>query len=159
MADNQLLIQKLDHFIRKYYKNRMIRGGLWFFTIIAAFYLWVVISEFLFHFEPAVRTVLFFTFAGFALFLFARLVAVPFLQLARIGKVISYDQAAEIVGEHFSEIQDKLLNTLQLIRQSQFDEGKSELVSASIEQKTKALKVFMPASIINRTFNLKQIKI
>ena len=139
MADNQVLIYKLDQFIRKYYKNRLIRGGLWTLTLLTVFYLVFISLESVFHFNQDVRMVLFFSFLALSLFLVTRLVIIPILQLIKIGKVISHDQAARIIGTHFSEIQDKLLNTLQLIKQQQSITDASELLSASIEQKSPRL--------------------
>ncbi|MDP1621809.1 MAG: hypothetical protein Q8M08_05680 [Bacteroidales bacterium] len=158
MADNQLLIQKLDHFIRKYYKNRLIRGGLWALTLLAVFYLVFVSLEYFFHFSQNGRMVLFFTFVGLSLFLLARLVFTPTLQLVKIGKIISHDQAAQIVGTHFSEIQDKLLNTLQLINQQKNAGESSDLLAASIEQKTNTLKVFQFSVVVDFRKNLRYLR-
>jgi len=158
MSDNQILIRKLDHFIRKYYKNRIIRGVLWSLTLLAVFYLVFVSMEYFFYFSKAIRMLLFFTFLGLVLFLVARLIVFPLLQLIRIGKIISHDQAARIIGTHFSEIQDKLLNTLQLIKQQKIAGENSGLLSASIEQKTNSLKVFQFSVIIDFRKNLRFLR-
>jgi len=142
MAGNHLLIEKLDRFIRKYYKNRLIRGILWSLTILAAIFLVFISLEYFFHFNQWIRMGLFLGYVGLALFLLVRLVATPAMQLARIGKIISHEQAAVIIGTHFSEIQDKLLNTLQLLRQHNNPGESADLVTASIEQKTNALRIF-----------------
>ena len=107
MADNQILIKKLDHFIRKYYKNRLIRGVLWSLTLLTIFYLAFVSLEYFFHFSQVVRMILFFSFLTLSLFLLIRLIIIPALQLIKIGKIISYDQAAKIIGTHFSENQSQ----------------------------------------------------
>ena len=158
MADNQILLKKLDHFIRKYYKNRLMRGVLWSLTLLTVFYLVFVSLEYFFHFSQAVRMVLFFTFLALSLFLLTRLIFVPVLQLIKIGKIISHDQAAQIIGTHFSEIQDKLLNTLQLIKQQNTAGEGSELLSASIEQKTNALKVFRFGVVVDFRKNLRFLR-
>jgi hypothetical protein len=158
MAGEQILIKKLDEFIRKYYKNRLMRGWLWAFSLLAMYYLILILSEYFFHFNQAVRTVLFFTFLTTTLFLIARLIIIPILQLIRIGKVISYVQAAEIIGTHFLEIQDKLLNTLQLIKQNENPEEHSDLLTASIEQKTQSLRVFRFTKVIDFRKNLPYLR-
>ncbi|MCX6304280.1 MAG: hypothetical protein NT040_04885 [Bacteroidetes bacterium] len=158
MADNQVLIKKLDLFIRKYYKNRLMRGMLWSLTLLTVFYLVFVSLEYFFHFSQAVRMILFFTFLGLSLFLITRLIFIPVLQLIKIGKIISYDQAAQIIGTHFSEIQDKLLNTLQLIKQQKGSGESSELLAASIEQKTNALKLFKFGVVIDFRKNLRFLR-
>ncbi|MFZ4522327.1 MAG: DUF4175 family protein [Bacteroidales bacterium] len=158
MAENQVLIQKLDHFIRKYYKNRLMRGVLWSLTLLTAFYLVFISLEYLFHFSQTVRMILFFSFLGLSGFLLTRLVLIPVLQLIKIGKIISHDQAARIIGTHFSEIQDKLLNTLQLIKQQQAAGESAELLSASIEQKTNSLKVFRFTMVVDFRKNLRYLR-
>ena len=158
MADNQILIKKLDQFIRKYYKNRLIRGVLWSLSLLTIFYLVFVSLEYYFHFSQVVRMILFFSFLAFSMFLLARLIITPILQLIKIGKIISHDQAAQIIGTHFSEIQDKLLNTLQLIKQQKNSGESSELLSASIEQKTNTLKVFRFSVVIDFRKNLRFLR-
>ena len=158
MTSDHLLIIKLDDFIRKYYKNRLIRGIVGFFTVIPAFYIFLVILEYFFHFNQFLRTVLFFSFSGFSIFLFVRVVLVPLLQLYKIGKIITHDKAAQIVGQHFSDIQDKLLNTLQLIKQKGMVDPYSDLLTASIEQKTKAMKVFRFSVAIDFRKNLRYLR-
>ena len=47
----------------------------------------------------------------------AALVGWVFLPLAkyfRLGKIIPHEQAAEVIGNHFGNVKDKLLNVLQL---------------------------------------------
>ena len=158
MANDHILLNKLDQFIRKYYKNRLIRGVLWALASITIFFLMLDTLEYIFHFNQVIRTVLFFTFIGVSLFLFARLIIIPALQLIKIGKVITHDQAAQIVGEHFAEIQDKLLNTLQLIKQKESIGNQSELLSASIEQKTNTMKVFRFNVVIDFSKNLRYLR-
>jgi hypothetical protein len=158
MADNQVLIKKLDHFIRKYYKNRLMRGMIWSLTLLTIFYLGFISLEYFFHFSQVGRMILFFTFLALLLFLSTRLIFIPILQLIRIGKIISHDQAARIIGTHFSEIRDKLLNTLQLIKQQQTSAESAELLSASIEQKTNALKVFRFSVVIDFRKNLRFLR-
>ncbi|MEI7500577.1 MAG: hypothetical protein WCK84_09020 [Bacteroidota bacterium] len=158
MSSDYVLIKKLDEFIRKYYKNRLIKGLLLAFSLLAIYYLILIISEYFFYFNKVVRTALFLTFFLSALFLFARLILIPILQLIRIGKIISYFQAAEIIGTHFPEIQDKLLNTLQLIKTSENDEGHSDLLAASIEQKTLTLKVFRFTRVIDFRKNIRFLR-
>ena len=156
---NQELIRKLDHFIRKYYKNRLMRGFLWTVTLTAIFFLLIVLLEYFFYFDKIVRTALFFTFSALLMFELTRLILIPVIQLLKIGKIISYNQAAEIVGNHFGEIQDKLLNTLELINQSKQSGENADLLMASIEQKTKSLKVFKFTRAIDFRKNFKYVRL
>src|SRR3954469_21659218 len=115
MASNyEILIQKLDEFIRKFYKNQLLRGLIYSFTTLLAFYLLVTTFEYFGHFNTVARTVLFYSFVLANAFIIGRLIVIPLLKLNRLGKIISHQQAAEIIGKHFNNVSDKLLNTLQL---------------------------------------------
>ena len=64
----------------------------------------------------------------------------PLLKLAKLGKVISYEQAAKIVGNHFGGIKDKIVNTLQLSESKEnIPSRQLTLVSASIDQRVSQL--------------------
>ncbi|MBK6988716.1 MAG: DUF4175 domain-containing protein [Bacteroidetes bacterium] len=160
MNDNyQILIDRLDAFIRKYYKNQLVRGGIYAFTLSLAFYLLVVTFEYFGHFNTGVRTFMFYTFIIGIGFIVSRFVIIPLMHLYRLGKIISHEQAAEIIGKHFSKVQDKLLNVLQLKKQA--DENTSthpELLLAGINQKIDELKPVPFISAINLNENRKYLR-
>ena len=138
MADNyHILIRKLDEFIRKYYRNRVIRGTLLFLAILFFSSLLFVTVEYFLHTGILPRTILFYLFIVLngASFLF--FIADPLLKLRKIGRIISHEQAARIIGEHFGEIKDKLLNTLQLKRLENSAEENIEFVM-SLQGRSKA---------------------
>ena len=56
------LISKLDEFIRKHYKNLLIRGTIYFFSLVLLFYISVITLEYLGEFDVAVRTILFWSY-------------------------------------------------------------------------------------------------
>ncbi len=132
-----ILLRKLDEFIRKYYKNQLIRGGLYTLSLVLIAYLAIVALEYFGHFGSSTRTVLFYGFLGIALFVMGRFLVLPFFRLLRLGKVISHEEASRIIGAHFPEVQDKLLNTLQLHERSvqADDPQQAELIRASIDQR------------------------
>jgi len=129
---NQLLL-KLDVFIRKYYKNQMIRGALYCLAIIFFTYLVITLAEYFGRFSIAMRTFLFWTFVSGVLFVVGKFFLLPLSKLFRLGKIISHEQAAQIIGKHFPHVQDKLLNTLQL--KTMAGDGDNSLLEASIAQK------------------------
>jgi hypothetical protein len=93
----------------------------------------------------------------------ARYVAYPVLKMNKLGKIISHEQASEIIGKHFPEVQDKLLNVLQLKKLSElppdsYRDPNSELIVASIEQKTKELKPVPFAAAIDLSQNRRYVK-
>ena len=108
------LHEKLDAFIRKYYKNQLIKGLIYGIGLVLAFFLIANLLEYFGQFQPTGRAVLFWVFVASSLGLLMKYIAAPLIKLTSIGKIISHEQAAEIVGNHFSDVRDKLLNTLQL---------------------------------------------
>jgi hypothetical protein len=68
----------------------------------------------------------------------SKLIIIPLFKTWKLGKTLSYEQAATIIGNHFAEIKDKLLNTLQLNELS--ENSNKELVQAGIDQKIQSLK-------------------
>ncbi len=157
----QLLIEKLDAFIRKYYKNQLIRGVIYSFTLSLAFYLLVTTLEYFWHFSTGLRTTLFYTFVLGNLFIIGNFIVIPLIHLYRIGKIISHEQAAKIIGDHFGEVKDKLLNVLQLRNQltdAGLEAQNSHLIEASINQKAGELKPVPFASAINLNENRKYLR-
>jgi len=65
-------------------------------------------------------------------------IIIPTLKLIKLGNTISHQEAAKIIGDHFPEVSDKLLNTLQLSGSG--NTSNMELLLASIEQKSSDLK-------------------
>jgi hypothetical protein len=85
-------------------------------------------------------------------------VAYPLAQYYRLGKVISHEQAASIIGNHFGHVQDKLLNVLQLKRQADEVSGNTELLLAGIEQKTKDIDLVPFKTAIDLSKNKKYLR-
>ncbi|MDT8392831.1 MAG: DUF4175 family protein [Bacteroidales bacterium] len=139
MSDNyNILVQKLNKFIRKYYLNQMLRGLIWFIAVSALFFLIINVFEYYSWSSSSIRTILFFMYLGLNTIILAGLVIIPLLKRFRVGRIIDEEEAAKIIGKHFPEVKDKLLNTIQLKKLSQ-ENGTLELLQASIEQKTKTL--------------------
>lgn len=153
-----LLISKIDEFIRKYYKNRLLRGGILSIALLVVLYLLFIGLEYFSYFTANVRTVLFYTYFLASGIIFWLFVAIPLLNLRKIGKVISHEIAAKIIGEHFPTIQDQLINVLQLNTLYQSEQGNNELLIASIDQKIIRLKPIPFASAINFSQNRKYLK-
>lgn len=153
-----LLISKIDEFIRKYYKNRLLRGGIFSIALLVVLYILFIGLEYFSYFTPNVRLVLFYTYllaTGVIIWWF---IAIPLLNLRKIGKVISHEMAARIIGEHFPVIKDQLINTLQLNALNNFHKGNNELLLASIDQKISRLKPIPFSAAINFSQNRKYLK-
>lgn len=153
------IIEKLDRFVRKYYKNRLIKGAIYAVALMLVLYLLVVVCEHFGYFSTAVRTILFWGYWIAMVAIVGVYVVVPLLKMYRLGKVISYEEAARIVGDHFPEIKDKLLNLLQL--QKEVDaKSKSDnsLLIAAIEQKTEQLSPIPFTGAVDLKVNRKYLK-
>ncbi len=158
MAPQQnILLLKLDEFIRKYYKNQLIRGFLYTTGLLVAAFLFLVIAEYFAEFGTTTRTVLFYLFVLASGVILSRYIIIPLLKLNKLGSIISYDEAAGIIGTHFNTINDKLLNTLQLQRNSGSILSE-DLLTASINQKMEELRPVPFASAINLTDNRRYLR-
>jgi hypothetical protein len=159
MADNyHILIRKLDEFIRKYYRNQLVRGSIFFFAVLLVTFLIITTTEYFGHFKPLVRTLLFYLYLLVNAGMFLRFIASPLLKMRKLGKIITHDQAAEIIGKHFNDVQDKLLNTLQLKRLIDSGELNTALLEASIDQKIDKLKPVPFVAAIDLSGNRKFLK-
>ncbi len=138
-SDYEHLIAKLDGFIRKYYADQAIRGALYSVGLLVGVFLGTALLEHLGHFGTGVRTVLFWGTLGAMVLILARFVALPLIKRYRLGAVIGHAEAARIVGTHFTEVQDKLLNTLQLQDMATAQPQQRELIEAAIAQRSREL--------------------
>jgi hypothetical protein len=156
-----LLIAKLDEFIRKYYKNQLIKGLIYASGLVFAFYLVVALLEYYAHFDTTFRTVLFYSLIGGVLAILGNYVLVPLFKLNKMGAIITNEQAAEIIGKHFAQVKDKLLNVLQLKKVASENPGAAMsplLLEASINQKIKELKPIPFTSAIDLGQNKRYLK-
>ena len=157
MDNYQLLIEKLDQFIRKYYVNQLIRGGLYSTGLILAMFLGMAFLENYFYFSPPMRKLLFYSFIGVSGLAITTWVVLPMLHYFRLGKLISHERAAQIIGNHFSDVKDKLLNILQLKRQASNMQD-AELIMASINQKSDEIRPVPFKAAINLNQNRKYLR-
>lgn len=133
------LIQKLDSFTRRYYTNQVIRGAIFSAIYVLAFFLAINLTEYYFYLPTFPRKVLFYGFILSSLAFIGRYLVVPAMHYYKLGKVISYEQAAQIIGTHFTEVKDKLLNILQL-RHEAGAQPNAALLLAAVDQKAIELK-------------------
>ncbi len=157
-ANYNTLIQKLDDFIRKYYKNLLIRGVLYALTLSLLLYLSLTTLEYFAWFGTGTRTFLFWSFIAVIAGVAWKLIIIPITHIFKLGKIISYEQAAEIIGTHFADVKDKLLNTLQLHRQIENYSGDTALLVAGIEQKISVMRPVPFTSAIDLKQNRKYLR-
>lgn len=159
MSSSPSIIDHLDAFIRKYYKNRLIKGLLYACALGLTLFIAVVTLEHFGHFSTTLRTILFYLFIAALAAIVGSYVVSPLLKMYKIGKRISYEDAARIIGSYFPEVSDKLLNLLQLQKLGNGAPSPAQaLLLASIEQKTAQLRPIPFLNVINLKFNQRYIK-
>ncbi|RYU89337.1 hypothetical protein EWM62_13470 [Mucilaginibacter terrigena] len=158
-AENyDLLIEKINTFIRKYHYNNLLRGFIFLGAGLFSAYVVIALGEYFGNFNTTLRTILFYFFILLNLGLIVWLVLPPLLARLKLGKTLTHDQAAEIIGRHFNDVHDKLLNTLQLKKQVDDNTAHRDLIEASINQKIETLKPVSFPSAVNIRENSKYLK-
>jgi len=145
---------KLEAFISKYYKNQLLRGLLFFIAIGVSYFLLVLLIEYFLWLRPAGRAFLFWSFIIVEVLLIYRFIGIPLARLLKLAKGIDFTKASQIIGMHFPEVRDKLVNTLQLKAQG----SGSDLVLASIAQREKELNPVPFSIAIDYRKNAKYLK-
>lgn len=145
---------KLAVFYKKYYTNELIKGTILFCSIGLIYFLFTLYVEYFLWLKPSSRAILFLVFILAEGYLFYRFILTPIIHLVKIKKGISEKQSSEIIGNHFPEVRDKLLNLLQLKRENK----ETELLLASIEQKSIELQPIQFTKAINFKKSLKHAK-
>ena len=134
----------------------MIKGVLYSLALLLSLFLAIAFLESFGWFGSIVRALLFWFYLVVAILVLGFYIVVPLAKMLRIGKVLSYKEAAVIVGNHFPEINDKLLNLLQL--QEQDGSSDNELLRMAVEQKTAQLRPLPFHQAVDLRGNLKYIK-
>ncbi|MBL7899542.1 MAG: hypothetical protein JNJ99_13470 [Crocinitomicaceae bacterium] len=159
MGKFQDVIIQIDLFIRKYYKNQMIKGFILFVCVLLLTYFTVSALEYFGRFGSMTRFMLLVVFVGVNGFLFFKYLLFPLLKLSKLGKNMSIWEAADKIGGFFPEIGDKLKNTLQLERDlNSAGSLNLELVRASIEQRSMRLSVVPFSTAIDLNENKRYLK-
>ncbi len=127
---------KLKAFIKRYYTNEIIKGVILFLSFGLLYLFFTLIVEYFLWLEPLSRTLLFWLFVLIEFILLMRFILIPIFKLIGIRKGISDTEASKIIGKHFKEVDDKLLNIIQLNSKG----SQNELLTASIEQKSSELR-------------------
>lgn len=146
--------EKLQQFTRKYYVNQLIKGSILFITIGLLYLIFTLFIEYSLWLKPTLRTALFWVFIIVEILLLANYVVIPITKLIGFRSGISEVEASKLIGKHFPEVNDKLLNMLQLQNSKQ----QSELIEASIDQKSKELQPVPFVKAIDFSTNKKYLK-
>lgn len=148
------IYQKLARFIKKYYTNELIKGCILFVSFGLLYLLLTLSLEYFFWLNKLGRMLLFWFFLLIEFALLGWFVARPLLAFFKLKRGLNHEQAAKIIGRHFSEVSDKLINLLQLSSISE----KDELLLAGIEQKANELKPVPFQLAINFKENVRYLR-
>jgi hypothetical protein len=154
MSNFETIKNKLEQFIKRYYTNELIKGGILFFAIGLLYFIVTLFVEYMLWLNPTARTILFWTFVVVEMGLFIKFIAMPIAHLFKLRQGINLETASKLIGNHFPEVNDKLLNVLQLNQSP----SQSDLLIASIEQKSQELQPIPFKSAINFNSNTKYLK-
>ena len=158
-AHQQDLRQNLDAFIRKYHRNEILRGVLLLAAALPLSWLVVLGLETFGRFGADLRTALFYAFVVSVSAVLVKFILLPALRLFRLRGGLDYASAARIIGTHFPEIEDRLLNTLQLQERADGpDTAGRELLLASIAQRSEQLRPYRFSSAIDFGENRRYLK-
>jgi len=153
-----ILLEKLDEFIRKYYKNQLIKGTIYTLAILIISFITFTSLEYFGHFGNGLRMLLFYSFMLLSLGVLIKLILIPTFKLYKLGENISHEQAAEIIGKHFTNVSDKLFNVLQLNNLSSESTQSKALIEAGINQKITELKPIPFTNAIDFSANKRFLK-
>lgn len=154
MSENfKILVDKLNSFKMRYYSFELLKGAMVFLFLVLVVYTTFSIIEYFVYLSTDVRKIVFFGFLIFSGFLLIQFVGIPLLRMIHLLKSIDLKATTKIIQKHFSSIEDKLLNIIELndLPQNQYSK---ELILASIDQKIEQLKVFD----FNEAIKFKDIK-
>jgi len=154
MSEFENIQKKLHQFTRKYYTNELIKGTILFLSLGFLYLFFTLFLEYFLWLKPTARTILFWLFIVVEDFLLIKFIIIPIFKLICFRKGISSEASSKIIGDHFPEVKDKLLNVLQLKE----NEQSSDLILASINQKSAELAPIPFVKAVDFKENKKYLK-
>lgn len=157
-SNYDLLIAKINEFTQKFYLNKLLRGSIYAAATILGLYLILFVVIYYTYPSVTTKTLLFFTFILISLTAIGFWIVKPALSYFKLGKTISIEQASVLIGNHFFNVKDRLINTLQLKALADISPQNSALILAGIDQKIGDLRPIPFSNAINLKENKKHIK-
>lgn len=136
-----ILVDKLNSFKLKYYSYKLLKGVVISLFFILLIYTAFSVIEYFVFLSSELRKIVFFGFFIFTFLLIIQFVGIPLFKMLHILKPIDLKATTKIIQKHFTGIEDKLLNIIEL-RELPQNQYSNELILASIDQKIEQLKVF-----------------
>ncbi len=157
---NNILLQKIRRFINRYYFNQLIKGTIILLASLIILLLVLSLTEFYSYFNSTTRLVFLLIYFGINAVVFFYFILVPVFRLTKLLKGIDAYSASKIIGKHFKDVDDKLLNTLQLLRTQERtveQRRENELLQAAIDNKTVKLRKYPFYKAVNFSVNKKYL--
>ncbi|KKM12485.1 hypothetical protein LCGC14_1720110, partial [marine sediment metagenome] len=154
MSNYDNILVKLDKFTKKFYSKMLIKGALLFVVLGVLFFFVVLGVEYFLWLNSTGRLLLLFVFFSVEGFLLFRYILTPLFYLFKLRNGISNKDASLLIGTHFPNVGDKLYNLLELTE----DTDQSELLLASIEQRSQDMHLIPFTKAIDLKDNLKYTK-
>ena len=104
---NNILLDKINSFIKKFYLNKLIQGVLIGTILIIVFYLTFSGIEYFSWFPGKIRFILLVTLISLLSIVSFIYFVIPLINLIRFRKKMSDKDAAILIGRFFPEIKDK----------------------------------------------------
>jgi len=132
----------------------LLKGILLFVAFGLLFFIITLAVEYFLWLSSTGRFILLLVFICTELYLAYKYIATPLFYLFKIKRGISNKEASVFIGKHFPSVGDRLLNLLDLAE----DANRSELLLASIDQRSEALRPIPFVEAIDFKENLKYVK-
>jgi len=149
------ILSKIDRYIKKHYLNLILKGVLLSFGIILFFFLLLSLLENFAHFNGNIRSIFLFSYIVFSLGILSYYIFIPISKLLKLSKGIDELKAAKNIGNHFSEIDDKLLNTIQLYNSKNSEN--QNLIQAILQQRSAEFSKYEFESAVDFKTNKKYL--
>ena len=154
----EILISKINEFKQRFYLNKLLKGLIYTLALLFALYLLLFLLIYELQPAPLIKTILFFSYLLILLASIAIGIIKPALAYFKLSKSLSLEESAEIIGNHFQPVRDKLLNTIQLKALADLSPQHNQLILAGIEQKIHELSPVPFSKAINLGDNRKLIR-
>ena len=154
------IFDKLDLFIKKYYKNILIKRACIFLATVGALFLLMNWAEAKLFLGTPLRLFFLILFLSTTTTMIYWAFLVPISKIFGLTETMSYKNAETLIKSSLPEVKDHLRNLLELHEKAQGG-GENEILilKAAIEQKISGLKFYNFVSTIDFRKNLKYARV
>ena len=139
----ELLNDKIRQFLKKFYLDKLYKGIILFVIVLLATFIAFSLFEYFSYSNTVVRSILFYSFIALAAGIGIAYILIPALKIGGLGKQLTNEEIADIIGRHFDQIDDKLLNLFELQKQMERGDYQSyDLLTAAIDSKIDSFKAY-----------------